>query len=1042
MEASVQERNYTRSILSSFDRERHILMDEAYNLVSSQNDSYLSVDKLNSAINNDQIHLYEFKGDKYLDRLDIGRVYHSPVKEISGIGIEKYFTSELNGTEQIIDSAGPYEAKHLEIKDKEGIKTIFEMNAIFPESWDETAATMIAQKYFFKPNKLEWREKLRNKIGSESENSLHQLSLRVSNFFADKGESLGYFSTPEDKQNFRDELLWLQLNKKGAFNSPVQFNAGIYNEYGVEGTKGLNYITDRNTGEVKKFDGGEYVNPQCHACFIKGPRDDLESIANHLVDETGIFAAGSGIGQDIGALRAEGEPLSGGGKASGPMSFFKTYDCNAGSIKSGGKSRRAARMTTIRVDHSDVIEFINSKVKEDKKALTLMEAGYTPGMDGEAYTTVAFQNTNISVRLDDNFFNRLKDGGEIELKRVTDGKVTGKVSAEKIAKLISYGSWRIGDPGVQYESMIQLMHTCKNSGRQNSTNPCSEYDFLNDTSCNLASLNLLEFSDKNGNFDVVSYMKAVRIFSIAQDIANDAASYPVRDIAEISPEFRTIGIGYANLGALLMRKGLAYDSDEGRSFAGALTAILTGVAYKTSAELASKLGAFTHFEFNKKPMMEVMRRHQASLENIVWDNVSENIRTAAFSAWEEAIDLGEKFGYRNAQASVIAPTGTIIYLMDGETTGGEPSLALQYFKNLAGGGRITLVNKEIPNALHNLGYNESQIKDIELFIKKDNSVFGAPHLIPDHYKVFDTSLGNGNGKGSIPFQGHVKMMGAIQPFISGAISKTNNLPENATVKDTYDGFLLGYELGLKGLTIFRDNSKPISALGLEDRSYVKLKRGEKEDLPSSRAAWEWELELGNGTPMHILVSEYEDGRPGQITFLSYKSGSTLGALLTTSGIQISKSLKRGISLDSALAGWLGHEFEPKGFVKGHPFIKSANSPLDLAAKILRLEYLGDVNMANDHDKVDISKLRGAENGAFETYERMKVDDWDFNQVMNDPKTGGFVKSDKIDIPKKGKTELKNKKGTLCTNCGNIMRQTSSNCFMCTNCPNKLGGCGL
>src|SRR3989344_1642040 len=613
------------SLIRAYDGERHIPLDKAYSLVESQNDKTLDVQKLKEAVKLGTINIYEFKNQQFLDRLDIGRVYHNPNKEKTGININRYFTQ---GVEDIVASAGPYQKRHLEIKSMDGKTIIWQMDAEFPESWDNVSSQIVAQKYFFNPNKSEWKEKIKEKLGIDHETSIYHLAKRVSNFFADKGEELGYFSSSEDKEAFRDELLWLQLHRKGAFNSPVQFNAGIYNEYGIKGSHAINYHKDSETGEVIKFEGGEYVYPQCHACFIKGPRDDLESIANHAVDEIGIFSAGSGIGQDIGALRGSGEKLSGGGVASGPLSYLDFYDNVAGSIKSGGKSRRAARMTTMRQDHPDILEFIRVKVKEDGKALTLMKAGYSGGMDGEACTTVAFQNTNLSVRLDDHFFEQLKNGGDIELHYINSKGVARKISAEQMMKEISFGAWIVGDPGLQYESKIQEMHTAKNSGRQNSTNPCGEYMFLNDTSCNLASLNLLGFADEEGNFDVESYQKAARIFAIAQDIANDVASYPVKDIAEISPEFRTIGLGYANLGSLLMRKGLPYDSDKGRALAGALTAILTGAAYETSAELAEGLGTFTHFEFNRKPMLEVMARHRKSLDDVVWEHVPKDLAEA------------------------------------------------------------------------------------------------------------------------------------------------------------------------------------------------------------------------------------------------------------------------------------------------------------------------------------------------------------------------------------------------------------------------------
>src|SRR3989344_380559 len=599
---------YSPKLLRSYDRERHFTLDSAYELIRAQDDPNFSTEKLTYAIDSGQIHVYEFNGVRYLDRLDVGRVYHEIKEGNEGLTIDRYFT---DGKIDPFETVGEYETRPLKITGSDG-SIVFEMDdAESPRSCDDIDAQIVAQKYFYKPAKDEWKEKLRKKIGKDHEYSPKHLIGRITNFITDEGYRLGYFKTEEDREAFRDELAHIQINRMFAFNSPVQFNAGLFGEYEVEGSPGINYYRDPKTGKITKIEEGCNVRPQCHACFIKGPSDNLESIAQHAVDEIAVFSSGSGIGQDIGALRAKNEPLSGGGKASGPLSFWKFYDDLGGTIKSGGKSRRAARMTTMRGGakeaHPDIMKFIRSKVMEDKKALVLMKNGYETGMDGEAYTTVAFQNTNISVRLDDEFFKQVEEDGKIELRRVIDGKVVDTISAKRMLQEIAFGSWRVGDPAVQYETKIQEMHTTKNSGRINSSNPCSEYKHLNETSCNLGSTNLLAFCNKVGDFMVEAYQKVNRIASIALDIINDAASYPIESIARISPEFRTIGLGYANLGALLMRKGLAYNSEEGRAWAGAITALMTGNAYEASAGMAEKLGRFTHFEFNRKPMLEVMK---------------------------------------------------------------------------------------------------------------------------------------------------------------------------------------------------------------------------------------------------------------------------------------------------------------------------------------------------------------------------------------------------------------------------------------------------
>lgn len=1071
-----KKKKYSILELGAYDPARHILIDDAYSLVKKQ--EHLQFEKLKSNVENNELNIYEFKGKKYLDRLDIGRIYNQAPEKKQGLTINRYFNEEGNNP---LDSVGEYNNIELSIKDFATGKIIFHMpDAYFPKSWDNQVANQIvAQKYFFKPHNKEWKQKMMNKIGVDHENSPAHLIDRVTNFIADEGAKLGYFKTEEDKKIFTDELKWLQIKRRFAFNSPVQFNAGIYNEYEIEGSSGINYWRNPETGEVISVGKeGCYFKPQSHACFIKGPIDSLESIVQHTVDEAAVFSNGSGIGQDIGVLREEGAPLSGGGKASGPLSFLKIYDDHAGTIKSGGKSRRAARMTTMRYDHPDIMKFIRSKVREDKKALDLMKNGYSTGMEGEAVTTVTYQNTNLSVRIEDNFFEKVENGGKVQLRSIVDGQIVAEIEAKKMLQEIAFGSWRIGDPAVQYDTKIQEMHPCKNSGKQRSTNPCSEYLFLDNTSCNLGSHNLLEYADEKGNLNVEEFQKAVRLSTIACDILNDASSYPVKEIAQISPEFRTVGIGYCNLGALLMRKGLAYDSEDGRAVAGAITSLMTGTAYETSIEMSEKLEPFTHFEFNKKPFIEVMEKHKSNLENILWENVKdEKLKKASYSSWENVVNNGEKYGFRNAQTTVLAPTGTIAFLMQADTTGVEPAISLKITKNLAGGGHVTLVNQEVSNALKNLEYKNSEIEEIKKFVLEKNRIIGSPYLKLEHSKIFDTAFGDGKGKGVISFEGHVKMLGAAQPFISGAISKTCNLPEHANVKNIYDAYLLGQKIGLKALAVFRNNSKPTAALSFGERGFKELKRGEKEDLKYDSHAFRQEVKI-DGIPFLIFVSEYENGKPGEVVIESYTAGSTLGAVIKNAGISASKSLKRGVHLEDVVKGWIGQKFEPNGLVtvdnskgsESHPYIKTALSPLDFLGKHLLLHYLGDTNLATNSEGVDITKLRGFKNGAFRTYEREKINDWDFEQVINDPEYGGFVESANENInreddeivsgiskilrknweeapvagiikPKKN-GELKNSRGVSCSECGNIMKQTSSNCYSCDNCGGKIGGCGI
>jgi len=1031
---------YSLSPLHHYNAVRHLSREEARNIAVSEG---LDPERINSAIENKEISTYfNKKGSEFLDRLDIGRLYSTDgnkrTEDRRGLTIEKYFTKDEQGDP--LENTR-YGHANMIIKDFKTQKTIFEMQDVeIPEGWEEGDLAIVAQKYFIKPKEESWKEKLKDKIGRDHEYSPKHLIRRVTNFVTDIGA----------------ELAKLQITRKFAFNSPVQFNAGVFNEYGIEGSSGINFVRDPKTGKVTKIDDGCYVRPQTHACFIKGPSDSLESILEHVKDEGAVFSAGSGIGQNIGILREEGANLSGGGQSSGPMSFFKILDTAAGSIKSGGKSRRAARMTVMDGDHPDIMKFVRDKIDADHKALDLMKAGWSPGMDGEAATSVDYQNTNLSARQRRAFFESVRNGGKIQLRSVKDGRVIEELDARKVLQEISYGSWRIGDPAIQYTDMIDEMHTCKNSGRIMATNPCSEYVFLDDTSCNLASTNLVEFTDEKGNLDVEAFVRANRLIAIASDIWNDAASYPIADIAQISPEFRTIGVGYAGLGNLLMRKGISYGSDKGRSLAGALTALMNGTVYEASAEMAEKLEPFTHFRINKKSMLEVMNKHRKNLEGIVWDNVGdETLKLAATKSWDNVVKKGEEFGFRNAQATVLAPTGTISYLMGcSDSTGVEPSLSLMIYKNLAGGGNIVVANREIGNALTNLGYPKEKISDIIEHVSKRNTVIGAPHILPEHVKIFDTAFGNSKGDGSIAFEDHIKMLGATQPFISGAISKTCNLPESASVRQIFDGYLMGNDLNLKALAIFRNNSKPTAAVAHEERGFVELARGQKEELKTRRNAFESEVEIisenGKSTPLHVVVSEYPDGRPGQIVFLSYKAGSTLGALLTTSGIQASAALKRGVHLNDIIKGWSGQEFKPSGRIVGHPYIKMALSPLDYASKLLSLEYLGDSEVAENKEVIKVDDLRGAQTGAFRAYDRMEIDDWDFNQVINDPELGGFV--EQVDdgslrsMARKrgnnGNGEHKNARGKTCDKCGNIMLQTAPNCFKCDTCGEKIGGCGL
>ncbi len=1009
------------------------------------------------------VRLHSDNGFRYLDRLDLGRLvnYQANGTETKitdrGIKVGRYFT---DGKTDPFDTVGEYSDRHVDIKDASG-NVIFELDVYAPKSWSDMSLRIVADKYFIKPDKPEWAAKIPNSrgglISNGKEDSPKQLVGRVSRLFSNWGLTLGYFKTEEEAKIFEDELNYIQINQMAAFNSPVYFNGGIWDMYGIPGSENGGFVRDPVSGEVSKV-VGEYKRPQLHACFIAGAADDLESLILHTLTEARLFRSGSGVGQDISDIRSSKEKLSTGGLASGPMSFFGIWDRAAGVIKSGGKSRRAARMTTMLPYHPDIESFIFDKLKEDHKGLILEQNGFSGGFEGDAYKSLLYQNTNLSVRADKNFFEQVRKGGKIQQKAVKSGLVVGERLADELLKMIAFGSWRIGDPAIQYKSVIDEMNTVKNSGMIRSSNPCSEYMFLNNTSCNLNSINLLKFADSKGNLDFEGLSRAFRTMMIAADIANDVGSYPSEEIAKVSPEFRTTGVGYANLGALLMRRGIPYDSNEGRALTAAITALMQGETLKTSAELARGLGPFIHYELNAEPMMGVVKKHMTALDNIgrwpeVYGNkfnlssvkgLEELIQTAR-DRFGDAIELGGQYGYRNAQTTVLAPTGTIAFFMNCDTTGIEPGIALRIPKKLSGGGTINLTVNEVPNALYNLGYNEEQVRDISDYIAKHGIVEGAPWLGTKHYPIFDTAFTPGvDGSRTIDFKGHIKMLAAAQPFISGAISKTNNLPRWSSVKEIYDGYLLGDELGIKAVSVFRAESKPTAVHDFGKRSLKLFKRGEEEPLPAERPAWNWKARIG-GVPVQLYVSEYLDGRPGQVTMFSAGEGSTMGALLDTIAKSVSNSLQRGVSLERIVRDLRNATYEPSGMVTEDRWIRSARSITDYFGKVLELNYLGNLEVAENKDGLDLKALRGYKSGAFKTYEMQKIDQWDFEEVLKHPELGGFTNGDSYQNNSQKETKLlgatTSSTGKLCNRCGFAMIPLKSNCWECTNCPESEGACG-
>ncbi len=878
-----------------------------------------------------------------------------------------------------------WDKRTAEINDDTG-KAIFKQeNVEVPRSWSALATKIAVSKYFYGD--------LSNgadphKGGRES--SIRQLIHRVTRTITDFGKADGYFADDASAEAFCNDLTWLCLHQHGAFNSPVWFNVGLYQQYGIGKNAGQgNFYFDHAAGEAKRA-STQYEYPQASACFIQSVDDNMESIMDLAKSEAMLFKYGSGTGSDLSTLRSTREKLSGGGRPSGPLSFLKVYDQVASVVKSGGKTRRAAKMNTLKDWHPDIEEFIESKMNEEKKAWALIEQGYDGSFNGEAYGSVMYQNENLTVRVSDEFMQAALDGGEWTTVRVTDGKPCEKKDARTLLRKIAEGTHVCGDPGMQFDSTIHKWHTCKGTARQNSTNPCSEYLFLDNTACNLASLNLMKFKREDGTFDIEKFEGAVRLFITAQEILVDNASYPTKFIAENSHIFRTLGLGYANLGALIMSHGYGYDSPEGRSLAGAITAIMTGHAYGQSARISGITGPFPGYRDSRasgvaetvapdniEPMLEVIQLHRDAVEHIEKCGEFDSLRDEARRVWDEALQLGRKQGYRNAQVSVLAPTGTIGFLMDCDTTGIEPDIALVKYKLLAGGGMLKIVNQTVRPALHKLGYSEDDIEAIVAHIDKYDTIEDVEEdgrtvrsgLLPEHVSVFDCAFKPMRGQRSLNYHAHIRMMAAAQPFLSGAISKTVNLPEQATVEDIIDTYVEGWKLGLKAIAIYRDGSKrsaPVvtdkkkhgtgaSELEAElsskseleariieledelDAMRAKLSQPPRQRLPDTRVAINHKFDIA-GHEGYITVGLFENGHPGEIFIQMAKEGSTIGGLMDTVATLTSISLQYGVPLESLVKKFAYQRFEPSGFTK-NPDIRNASSITDYVFRWLGCQFI-------------------------------------------------------------------------------------------------------
>jgi ribonucleoside-diphosphate reductase alpha chain len=925
-----------------------------------------------------------------------------------GIAFPRYFTRHLSAGQSPYDEV-EWETRTASIGNDKGAVIFEQRDVEAPRSWSQTATNIVASKYFH------------GKLGTpERESSVKQLVHRVVDTITDWGVADGYFAAGEDAENFRAELAHLMLHQKACFNSPVWFNVGVR-----EG-RGYGWAWNRATSQVEELEKDAH-RPQCSACFIVSVKDSLESILNLAKTEGMLFKWGSGTGSNLSALREENAILSGGGRASGPLSFMKGFDAFAGVIKSGGKTRRAAKMVVLNIDHPDIQDFIWCKAKEERKAWTLVEAGYDAGLDGDAYSSIFFQNANNSVRVTDDFMLAVQDNADWWTRSVVSGQPKDRYQARDLLRQVAEATHQCGDPGMQFDTTINRWNPCKTTGRINCSNPCSEYMFLDDSACNLSSLNLMKFVNSSGQFDVEALRHAVDTMIVAQEIIVDNASYPTAKIGENSHNFRPLGLGYANLGALLMSMGIPYDSDAGRDTAGAITAVMCGQAYLTSARMsearAGRMGPFPGYEVNRDSFLDVIRMHREVAGRLEHQNVSEALGAGARACWDEAYELGRRFGYRNAQVTVIAPTGTIGFMMDCDTTGIEPDLALVKYKKLVGGGVIKIVNNTVPAALLKLGYTPEQGSEIVSYIDSTGTIEGAPHLKPEHLPVFDCSFRPANGQRSIHYLGHLKMMAAVQPFISGAISKTINMPEESTVEDIAEAYVQSWKLGLKAVAIYRDNSKkvqPLSAAQSRDRKGADAAKAApvreivtekivyqpmRRKLPDERQSITHKFSIA-GHEGYITVGMYDDGKPGEIFIKMAKEGSTISGLMDSFATAVSMALQYGVPIKVLVDKFAHVRFEPSGYTN-NPEIRYAKSIMDYIFRWLGVKFLGP---------------------EYATHSVVEEETGASGLLPTEPEP-----QQKLPF----RSALMEEDAPTCSDCGSIMTRNGS-CYKCGNCGSTSG----
>ncbi|HKV53273.1 MAG TPA: vitamin B12-dependent ribonucleotide reductase [Candidatus Binataceae bacterium] len=920
-----------------------------------------------------------------------------------GVSIERFFTRA--GIDPM--SEVEWDLRSALIAGEDG-RVVFEQRDVeVPREWSQTATNVVVSKYF------------RGPLGSpRRETSVRQLIARVVDTITGWGEKQHYFAADADRDSFKAELAYLLVHQQASFNSPVYFNVGI---------------------EPK---------PQCSACFILKVEDNMDSILNWYRNEGMIFKGGSGSGVNLSEVRSCREKLSAGGTASGPLSFMKAADASAGVIKSGGKTRRAAKMVVLNADHPDIADFIHCKQEEEKKAWALIAAGYDSSLDGPAYGSVFFQNANNSVRVTDDFMQAVLDDGSWRTRFVKSREVADEYRARDLLHMIADAAWACGDPGMQFDTTINSWHTCTNTGRINASNPCSEYMHLDNSACNLASLNVLRFLDERGDFDVKAFRHAVDVMITAQDIVVDNSSYPTDEIARNAHSFRELGLGYANLGAALMALGMPYDSEQGRGYAGAITALMTGEAYLQSARIAEVLGPFEGYAVNREPMLKVIDRHRSATRELNSAHVPLDLLRAARDCWEEALKLGQGAGYRNSQATVIAPTGTIAFMMDCDTTGIEPDIALIKYKKLVGGGMLKIVNQTVPRALKRLGYDSREIQEIVEYLDEHETIEGAPNLADAHLAVFDCAFKPRAGSRTIHYLGHLKMMGAVQPFISGAISKTINMPAEVTIDEVAESYVTAWRLGLKAVAIYRDGSKhtqPLNVGKSAESAAASIAavahpadefRPHRRKLPDERRSITHKFDIA-GHEGYITVGMYEDGNPGEIFVSMSKQGSTISGLMDSFATAISYALQYGVPVQFLVDKFAHMRFEPSGFTK-NPQIPYAKSIIDylfrwLASKFLDAQARQEVGVIATPSAVPIlapadapesSNEAGA--GARLALVRPAASD-DLTNGQAEHGDGGLRQSfiNQADAPP-------------CPDCGCIMVRNGT-CYKCMNC-GATSGC--